>query len=144
MKKKKLMTLTFKRVIPAAPAAVYDAWLSLKANCGPWHDAMAREFKPKQGGLYYFLHGSRKDPIPHFGRFVKLERGKQIKMTWMSPYTHGTESELQVDLKKKGAGTVLTLKHAKLSNDKEGWAHNDGWKYYMDEAVKHFQGKAKR
>lgn len=135
MKKKKMMTLTFKRRIPASPAAVYEAWLSPKSPCNPWHEADAINFKPKVGGLYYFRQTHGKVQYPHYGRFLKLQKGKQVKMIWVSNMTAGTESELQVDFVKKGADTVLTLKHSKLHDDEGGWAHDDGWKYYLDQLV---------
>ena len=144
MKKKKLMTLTFRRRIPASPTAVYDAWLSPKNPCNPWHEADVLVFKPKVGGLYHFCqtHGSVR--YPHYGRFLKLKRGKQIQMIWMSNMTHGTESELLVDFVKKGKDTLLTLKHSKLPNDKEGIAHDDGWKYYLEQLVGMYAVKGRK
>ena len=133
--KNKLMTLTFKRRLPASPAAVYDAWMDPKSrsNGAPWQQEADRlVFKPKVGDLYYFHQTHSRVEYPHFGRFLALQRGKKIQMTWMSPMTKGLESELTVSLVKKGADTLLTLKHAKLPTGPEGMAHDDGWKYYLE------------
>lgn len=140
--KQKLMSLSFKRRIPASPTAVYDAWLDPKSrsNGAPWQEeADRRVFKPKAGSLYYFHQTHSGIDYPHFGRFVRLQRGKLIQMTWMSPMTQGLESELTLSLVKKGAETMLTLKHGKLPVGPEGMAHDDGWKYYLDNFVGHFE-----
>ena len=142
---KKLMTLTFKRLITASPTAVYDAWLSTKgkSNGAPWQQEADRlVFKPKVGALYYFHQTHRKVQFPHFGRFLTLHRGKKIQMSWMSPMTKGLESELTVSFVKKGGGTLLTLKHAKLPVGREGMAHDDGWKYYLGNLMSWFEKEA--
>lgn len=146
MAKTKLMTLSFKRVIPAAPPAVYDAWMDTKgkSNGAPWQQEADRSlFKPKVGSLYYFHQTHHRVAYPHFGRFLTLQRGKAIRMTWMSPMTKGLESELTVHFTKKGAGTLLTLKHAKLPMGPEGMAHDDGWKYYLGNFQGWFEKKGK-
>jgi uncharacterized protein YndB with AHSA1/START domain len=143
--KNKLMTLSFKRRIAASPAAVYDAWLSTKSksNGAPWQEeADRRVFSPKVGALYYFHQTHSRVEYPHFGRFLALQRGKEIRMTWMSPMTKGLESELSVSFQKRGGETLLTLKHAKLPVGREGMAHDDGWKYYLDNFANWFGRKA--
>jgi uncharacterized protein YndB with AHSA1/START domain len=140
MSQAKTLTLDLTRVIPAAPAKVYAAWMDPKQRCNPWNHGKKVIFNPKRDGLFYVLMPNN-GGVPHFGRFLSLVRGRQVKHTWMSPFTRGVETEVTVSFKKQGDGTLLTLRHAGLSNDDFGRAHNDGWGYFLDEVAKRFKAK---
>ena len=133
----KTLSLELKRVVPAPPAKVYAAWMDPKQACNPWSSGKKLLYNPKADGLFYILgrHGSG---VPHYGRFVALARGRQVKHTWMSPFTRGLESTVTVTFVKKGDGTLMTLRHAGLPNDGYGRAHNDGWGHFFDEMGKRF------
>jgi uncharacterized protein YndB with AHSA1/START domain len=82
--------------------------------------------------------------FPHFGRFVILEPAKKIEYTWMSPFTHGLESAVTVELEKKGQGTLLQLRHSNLPDDELGHMHNAGWFSRIDALAEPFQARRNR
>ena len=127
--------LTLNRTLAASPEEVFDAWLDPNAPCNPWHGSAKIDWKPKEGNLWYFLHHSKESEPrerPHFGRFVKLERGKKIQLDWMSYNTCGMESVVTVTLKAQGEDTLLTLKHANIPDNELGRAHEGGWAHFTE------------
>ena len=138
--KPKTLTVDLKRVIAGAPAKVYDAWMDPKQACNPWHEGKPMALQAKVGGLFYVRMGDNHS-VPHFGRILGLARGRRIQHTWMSPYTRGMESTVTITFKKQGQGTLMTLRHAGLSNDSFGQAHQDGWGYFLGLVENHFKPK---
>ena len=54
--------------------------------------------------------------MPHYGRYVTLEKNARIATTWVSPATHGDESRLEITLAEKDRGkTELVLERAELA-----------------------------
>ena len=135
----KTMELNFERVIPASPAEVYDAWLDPSNPANPWHNSKRLDFRPTLGGLYHFMH--IKDPakgeMPHYGRFIALERPRRIQLGWMSLFTRGLESVVTVTFEAKGEDTLLKLNHANLPDDSYGQGHKH-WDVLLDLMVQRF------
>ncbi|MES1206330.1 MAG: SRPBCC domain-containing protein [Pseudomonadota bacterium] len=143
----KMMTITLNRTIPAAPAEVYEAWIDPATPGTPWARSECEKviLDARLDGLYYFKRVSPDGvEFPHFGRFVVLERAKKIEYTWMSPFTHGIESVVTVELERKGEDTLLQLRHANLPDDETGRMHNAGWIDRVDSLVEGFQARRKR
>ncbi|HVU49644.1 MAG TPA: SRPBCC domain-containing protein [Polyangia bacterium] len=125
----KTMELTFTRTIPAPPAEVFAAWMDPKHPGHPWIGAKKLLFDGRVDGLFYFLHVTDDGvPLPHYGRFISIERDRSVQCGWMSPFTDGRESVVTVTFEKKGGDTLLTLTHADLPDSEEGRLHDDGWK----------------
>jgi uncharacterized protein YndB with AHSA1/START domain len=137
-KSSKTLTLNLKRVIAGRPAEVFEAWLDPKQPCNPWSSGKTLGLEPKVGSLYCIVVGGTGYI---FGRILKLAKGKQLQYTWMSPYTHGLETTVTVDFKKHAAGTLMTLRHTGLPNDKDGRLHTDGWNQFLGMMEKYFAGK---
>ena len=127
----KTMELNINRTIAATPQEVYEAWLDPDSPVNPFHGSKRMVFEPKVGALYYFVHMQGKTERPHYGRFLVLDRGSKIQMTWMSNHTWGLESTVTVTFKAKGGDTLLTLKHANLPDDEMGAAHDEGWQHFL-------------
>ncbi len=70
---------------------------------------------------------------------MALEPGKKIEYTWMSPFTHGLESVVTVELERKGDDTALQLRHAKLPDDELGRLHDGGWGDCVNTLVEQLQ-----
>ena len=143
----KLMTITLNRTIPASPAEVYAAWLDPATPGTPWARSECQKvlLDAKVDGLFYFKRQKSQDvEFPHFGRFVALEPGKKIEYTWMSPFTHGLESIVTVELEQKGDDTALQLRHAKLPDDELGRLHEGGWGDCLSAVVEQLQLRRKR
>ena len=127
MKKAKTMKLKFSREIPTTPKEAYEAWLSPKTPGTIWHAAKNYQMNLKVDGLYYWQFNT----VHHYGRFTKIKKGSLVEHTWVSPYTEGTESVVNVSFKKKGKGTLMTLIHSNLPDNAKGRAHNEGWNHFM-------------
>ena len=137
----KTMELNFQRTIPASPAEVYDAWLDSQHPGNPWHGSDRLDFKPKQGGLYHFMRIKDNGmEMPHYGRFVELDRPRRIQLAWMSLFTRGLESVVTVTFEAKGQDTLLTLKHANLPDDSYGHGHKH-WEVLLGHLAERFPAK---
>lgn len=134
----KTLTVDLKRVIAGAPAKVFQAWLDPKQPCNPWGYGKSVVMEPKVGKPFCILMGSAG---AHFGRILKLAKGKQLQYTWMSQYTRGLETTVTVNFKKHAAGTLMTLRHTGLPNDDGGRGHADGWGYFLEMMEKAFHPK---
>jgi uncharacterized protein YndB with AHSA1/START domain len=132
----KTLTLDLKRVIAGTPAKVFDAWLNPKLPCNPWSYGKTVALEPKVGKLFCILMGSAG---AHFGRILKLAKGKQLQYTWMSRSTRGLESTVTVHFKKHATGTLMTLHHTGLPNDDLGRGHSGGWGHFLTMMEKYFE-----
>jgi uncharacterized protein YndB with AHSA1/START domain len=133
--------LTVSRTIPASPAEVFDVWLDTKSPGGPWYGSEKVILNATVDGLFY--HGYRHEGRlwAHYGRFIRLERGRVIEHTWMSEATRGLESTVTITLEPQGDGTLLTLRHAELPDDELGRQHEEGWKLSVGAVVDRFTQK---
>ncbi len=137
-KSPKTLTLNLKRVIAGPPAKVFEAWLNPKKSRNPWSVGKTLGFEKRAGSLYCVVVGG----VGYiFGRVLKLAKGKRVQFTWMSPYTHGLETTVTVHFKKHTAGTLMTLRHTGLPNDKDGRSHTNGWNQFLGKMEDHFSGK---
>ncbi len=83
------------------------------------------------------------DRIPHYGRFIKVERPRRLQHTWVSPNTLGQESFVSVTIKPTGRKTLFTLVHRKLPDHELAWAHKAGWEYFFQKFREHFDDAAR-
>jgi uncharacterized protein YndB with AHSA1/START domain len=108
-------TLTFARTINAPPSEVYRAFTNSTA-LREWLSDQAFATPEKGGRLYlawntgYYAHG----------KYLSADPGKKVAFTW-----HGMDepapSKVQVSVKAKGSGTVVTLAHSGIGAGK-AWA----------------------
>ena len=136
----KTLTVNLKRVIAGTPAKVFDAWMDPKQPCNPWSYGKALGLELKVGKPFCILMGSAG---AHFGRFLKLAKGRELQHTWMSRYTRGLEGTVSVHFKKHPAGTLMTLRHTGLSNDSYGRSHAAGWGQFLGMIERHFSEKSR-
>jgi uncharacterized protein YndB with AHSA1/START domain len=135
----KTFDFTLTRTIPASPEEVFDGWLDAENPGTPWHGSKKLVLEKKVDGLWHFTHVFDELALPHYGRFVTLERGRKIQYTWMSRHTMGLETTVTVQLHKKGDDTQLTLTHANLPDNEYGYAHDGGWNSLVDTLAKGFR-----
>lgn len=131
---KKTIEFKFERNIPAAPDAVYDAWLDPNVPGNPWNMADKLILNPTVDGFFYW----RTKAISHYGRFTEVERPGRIQHTWVSPNTLGEESTVTVTFKQQGDHTLMTLVHSGLPDDEKAKSHEKGWNYFLDLFPKQF------
>jgi uncharacterized protein YndB with AHSA1/START domain len=95
-------------------------------------------FDPSVDGLFYRMHVSDGQELPHCGRFTVLDRPRKIQHTWMSQHTRGLESLVTLTFEAKGEDTVLTLHHTNLPDDELARRHERGWEHYLGLLVEGF------
>lgn len=136
----KTIEFTFRRTIPANPTEVFDAWLDPKYPANPWHKMNRLIFNPAVDGLFYRMHVTDGQELPHYGRFTILDRPRKIQHTWMSLHTRGLESVVTLTFEPQGEDTLLTLHHANIPDDQLGRKHERGWEHYLGLLVETFPG----
>ena len=129
--KPKTMELTFERRIPAKPSEVFDAWLDPATPGNPWNKMDKLIFNPSVDGLFYRMHITDSQELPHYGRFTVLDPPRKIEHTWMSLHTRGLESVVTLTFEAEGGGTRLVLNHRNIPDDELGRMHERGWEHYL-------------
>lgn len=140
MTARKTIQVKVERVISAAPAEVFDAWLDPGIPGNPWNAAEKFILDARVDGLFYWnLRG-----ISHYGRFTLMERPHRMDHTWMSPNTLGLESKVTLTLQKQGEATLMTLVHSDLPDTEEAKGHERGWTYFLGILCEQFGNGSRR
>jgi uncharacterized protein YndB with AHSA1/START domain len=119
-------------LVPAAPADVYDAWLSSEL-----HSAMtggAATIDPVVGGSFTAWDGYIN------GTTLELEPPRRIVQTWRTQnFVDGEEdSRIEVLFDADGDGTIVTVRHSNVPVEHQGY-ENGGWhKSYFDPMTAYF------
>ena len=116
-------------VVPATPAAVYDAWMSSTG-----HTAMtggAAVVDPRVGGEF-----SAWDDYIH-GRTLELEPGSRILQSWRTTeFADGdADSHIEVLLEAVDGGTLVRIRHSEVPVDHRGY-EDRGWRDYYFEPMR--------
>ena len=139
----KRIDVTVSRVIPASPEEVFRVWVNPKSPGSPWFGCERVILNAVVDGLFFHAVGHDGKTWAHYGRFVRLDPGREIEHTWVSEATHGIELVVTVTLTPKGDDTLLTLRHSNLPDDDMGRGHEEGWKFVAGSLADGFAAKAK-
>jgi uncharacterized protein YndB with AHSA1/START domain len=137
----KTIDVTVSRLIPGPVDEVFDVWLDPQRPGGPWSIAKKAIVQARPDGLFYF--GIERSPQlnPHYGRFITVERPRLLVHTWMSEYTSGLETMVEVTFESTATGTQMTIFHRGIPDTEGGRSHEKGWNYFVDLLAKQL-GKA--
>jgi uncharacterized protein YndB with AHSA1/START domain len=126
------LEIRIERKIASSPEAAYAAWLDASVPGTPWNFAGKLVMDCKEDGLFY----ARMGETPHYGRFTRLEPGRAVQHTWISPPTMGYETLVSVTFAADGKDTLMTLVHSGLPNNSSGLGHEKGWNMIMQSFLK--------
>jgi uncharacterized protein YndB with AHSA1/START domain len=138
----KTMDITVARTVRGPAEEVFDAWLDRNSPGGLWFEVERAIVNPVVDGLFYHsvLHEGKS--WAHYGRFIRLVRGRTIEHTWVSEATKGLESIVTITLTPRSGSTEVTLRHTNLPDDDLARSHQGGWSWYLDTLAKRFEGVA--
>jgi uncharacterized protein YndB with AHSA1/START domain len=140
----KTFDLTVSRTIPGPADDVFDVWLDPKSPGSVWFGVERVILNPVVDGLFYHAVKYEGRSWPHYGRFLRLDRGRAIEHTWVSEATRGLETVVSITLAPQDGGTLVTLHHANVPDDEMGRGHKDGWTSYLDVLAQRFDKLAAR
>jgi Uncharacterized conserved protein len=138
----KTTEITVARTIPASAAEVFDVWLDAKSPGGPWFGAERVILNPVVDGLFYFAVQHEGRTWPHYGRFLRIDRPRNVEYTWVSEATKGLESIVAITFEPRGNQTEVTLRHTGVPDDDLGRQHKDGWTWMLSMLAERFASRA--
>jgi uncharacterized protein YndB with AHSA1/START domain len=131
--------ITVTRSIAATPAEVFDVWLDPQSPGSPWFGTAKAVVNPIVDGLFYHSVHFEGHDWAHYGRFISLDRPRQIQHTWVSEATRGLESVVTLSFDAEGEQTVVTLCHTNVPDDEMGRRHAEGWGFVLGGLVDRFR-----
>jgi uncharacterized protein YndB with AHSA1/START domain len=129
------LTLSIRRTIPAAPKAVYYAWLdpaTIARFMAGGADQRVTEARtdPRVGGAFRIVMTSDKE-IVHQGVYKDLVPHSLIRFTWDSPYSPA-DSEVTIRLSPVAGGTEVSLSQVKFLSESARDGHKGGWTMILE------------
>ena len=121
------------RLLPASIDEVFDAWTdpALMAN---WLSPIGHaeiEADLRVGGQFCVTMIGDDLRIEHTGVYLVIDPPRRLSFTWLSPYTGGHASRVDVTLTAHGATTLLVLSHQRLPDETTA-SHEGGWAAILD------------
>lgn len=129
------------RTIAATAEEVFDVWLDPKSPGGPWFGSERLIIDPAVDGLFYFAVKHEGRTWPHYGRFLRIDRPRNVEYTWVSEATKGLESVVALTFEPHGNHTEVTIRHSGIPDDELGRQHQEGWGWVLSMLAERFASR---
>jgi uncharacterized protein YndB with AHSA1/START domain len=138
-------SLTLKRRLKAPPEKVYEAWTRPEKMIQWWGvGAMGgktpiAETDVRVGGRFRVqFWSSNNEHNSASGTYKEIVLNEKLIFSWAWQSTPERVSQVTIDLKPDGDGTMLTLTHEQFADEKARDSHRGGWTAALDNLEKVF------
>ncbi len=125
-------SLTLKRRLKAPPDKVYQAWTQPEQMTRWWGGnnpaSRVAETDVRVGGRFHVgFRGDTGEQHDVSGHYREIVPNRRLVFSWAWRTTPDRESQVTIDLKPDGEGTLLTLTHEQFFSEKARDDHSVGW-----------------
>lgn len=125
--------IAVERMMSASPKALYKAWTERFDLWFATPGSLAMRAGVDEPFWFETQHEGGRHP--HYGRFLELEPGRLVELTWVTGAagTEGSETVVRVELSPADAetGTRLRLTHRGFPNEAAAKQHADAWPFVL-------------
>ena len=130
-------SLTLKRRLKAPPQKVYQAWTQPEQMIRWWggnnEASRIAETDVRVGGRFHVgFKGDNGEQHDVSGTYKEVVPDRRLVFSWAWRTTPERESQVTIDLKPDGDGTILTLMHEQFFDQKACDDHGVGWGRGLD------------
>ncbi len=119
------LSFTVEQVMKTSPEVLFRAWTE---QIDRWFAAPGSvSMKAQVNSVYYFETQFEGKRHPHYGRFLKLQPGRLIELTWMTEATKGADTIVTVELVRHRGGTKVQLTHTGFPDEESKDRHEQAW-----------------
>jgi uncharacterized protein YndB with AHSA1/START domain len=131
-------SLEVRRLIPAPPARVYDAWTTPEVltqwfSPSPDYTVVVHRADTQVGGAYR-IEMRHPNGASHIavGEYRELNRPTRLVFTWRWEGAPVADTLVTVEFHPSGSGTEVVLTHARFATEKDRDDHLKGWTGCLD------------